>query len=61
MKMKKMKNVMLHLQCRTYLPVRILRRAKNYQVMVKDNEREFVDEIKIVQAQANVVRNKEGK
>lgn len=59
--MRKIKNVMLHLQCRAYLPVRILRRAKNYQLMVKDNERDYVEEIKVVQAQANVVRDKEKK
>jgi type VI protein secretion system component VasA len=54
--------VMLNLQVKSCLPIRILRRAKNYQLMVShdSHDRLEMDEIKVVQAQANVVREGEG-
>ena len=55
----KERTVMLSLEVKSWLPIRILRRAKNYQIMVKKPGTEtYVDEITVVQAQANVIRRR---
>jgi len=51
----KERTVMLHLEAKSSLPIRILRRAKNYQLMVKSDQ-DYLDEIKVIQAQANVIK-----